>query len=468
MNASPHGTATPAASTKPPRRRRAPGALLLPLLALLAAAGIVMHLIGPARAAEPLDLVTAFALAEENDPEFRAVGAAREAALQNIAAARAALRPNVALGSGANANARDSHPTTPNSPDDDYLGYNLSLDLTHPLHNPLRDLQLEQARTGGEQATTRQMQSRQQLMVRVAASYFAVLNASDNERFARTNREAIAQQLRQAQERHEVGLIPITGVEEAKARFDLATAREIESTNALDNAREALREIIGLYPEALATLDDAMPLTAVPPDDIDEWIRVALESNLQLKTSQFQVTLAENAIELADAGDAPTVNLVGSADGSGAETHPRARESIGSQVGLQLRIPLYTGGLVQSRVREAEARLREATHRHEQVRRAVERATRESYLGVASAIARGRALAQAVVSSESALAAVEAGFDVGTRTSVDVLDAQRDLFQARNELVAARYDYINNTLRLRQAAGTLATDDLDAINAWLK
>ena len=436
----------------------------------LAAAALAAAAPLPA-SAEPLDLAAAFRLAVENDPTFQAAGAGRDAALESVAIARAGLRPNVSL-RGSGALVSDNVDTTgPNSPStsDTYPNLSLSVDVTQPLYRPDRSIRLGQARTREEKAEIDYASQTQDLIDRIVVRYFGVLQASDDFRFAQTNREAIGQQLRQARQRFEVGLIAITDVEEAKSRFDLASAREIEAKNALDNAREAMREVIGEYPDDLASLGEDIPLVVPDPADIDEWTRTAGERNLMVQSASFAVAIAKEDIRLAGTGAEPAVDLFGEAGAVNRNRKPAGgQESMSATIGIRLHWPVHTGGRVAAETRQVRARHREAMHAMERARRDAVRRTRQAYLGVESAIARVGALRQAVVSSQSALDAVDAGFQVGTRTSVDVLDAQRDLFQARNDLAAARYDYIRNALKLRLAAGTLVASDLDAINEWLE
>ena len=436
-----------------------PSALSLTTAALLAAAPM-------AAGAQTLDLAAAYRLATESDPTFLAAAADRDATLESVAIAQAALLPNVSLGTSGVLERDDVDEPAPS--EDTFSTFSLSLDVTQPLYRPDRNIRLGQARTNEEKAEIDYAVQAQQLIERVVERYFGVLEASDDFRFAETNREAIGQQLRQAQQRFEVGLVAITDVEEAKSRFDLASARAIEAENALGNAREAMREVIGEYPEALAPLGEEIPLVVPDPSDIDEWTRTALERNLPVKSASFAVAVAKDAIRLAGAGARPTLDLFGRAEAIDRNRKPGESERRSASVGLRLAWPIYTGGRVSAETRQARSRHREATHALERARREAVRQTRQAYLGVESAIARVGALRQAVVSSQSALDAVEAGFQVGTRTSVDVLDAQRDLFEARNDLAAARYDYIRDALRLRRAAGALALDDLEAINGWLE
>ncbi len=439
---------------------------MLPSMFALAAAAALAA--APAAAgAQTLDLAGAYRLAAENDPAFLAAAAERDAALESVAIARAGLLPSVSLG-GSAALEHDRTESGRVSSVDGFSTFSLSLDLTQPLYRPERTIRLGQARTNEEKAEVDYAVRAQRLIERVVERYFGVLQAGDDFRFAQTNREAIGQQLRQAQQRFEVGLVAITDVEEAESRFDLASARAIEAENALGNAREAMREVTGEYPEELAPLGEEIPLAVPDPSDIDEWARTALERNLPVQSASFAVAVAKEAIRLAGAGAGPTVDVFGQATDSYRNRGPGGSDRRGASVGVRLQWPFYTGGRVSAETRQARSRHREATHTLERARREAVRQTRQAYLGVESAIARVGALRQAVVSSRSALDAVDAGFQVGTRTSVDVLDAQRDLFQARNDLAAARYDYIRNALGLRLAAGTLVPADLDTINAWLE
>ena len=442
-------------------RSLSPSMFSLAAAVLVAAAPVVA-------CAQALDLVGAYRLAAENDPAFLAAGAERDAALESVAIAQAGLLPSVSFGGSATLESDDVN-EPPGAKSDTYSNFSLSLDATQPLYRLDRTIRLGQARTREEKAKADYAVRTQQLIERVVERYFGVLQARDDYRFAGTNREAIDQQLRQTQQRFEVGLIAVTDVEEAKSRFDLASAREIEAENGLDNAREAMRETIGEYPENLAALGADIPLAVPDPADIDAWTATTLERNLLIRSASLAVAIAKEEIRIASAGAQPTVDLVGRATATDKNRKPTGgSEAVSASIGLRLNLPLYTGGRVSAETREARARHRESMHVQERARRDAVRQTRQAYLGVESAIARVGALRQAVVSSQSALDAVDAGFQVGTRTSVDVLDAQRDLFQARNDLAAARYDYIRNALKLRLAAGTLVPSDLDAINGWLE
>ena len=339
------------------------------------------------------------------------------------------------------------------------------LDIRHPIYNRERTVGLAQADSRIARADILYAAARQGLMMRVSERYFQVLAAEDGIRFARATLEAFEQQLEQSQQRFDVGLIAITDVEEARAGFDLARAQLIAAENALDTAREALRETTGQYQEKLSALAE-MPLVTPEPANIDEWTQVALDMNLRLLAARHQAETARREIERAEAGHSPTVDAVGSY--GMYDDQSRGGVTRDASIGVRLSISLYTGGSVVSRTRESRHRYQKALDELEREQRRAQRETRDAYLGVNSEISRVIALEQAVRSSETAADAIEAGFQVGTRTSVDVLDAKRDLFRARNDLARARYSYILNVLDLKRAAGILSEDDLRLVSTWLE
>ena len=407
--------------------------------------------------AEATTLLQVFERALEGDSEFLAAGAANRAAQELRPQARAGLLPSASLRLDANWNERRRTRG--------FGTYGIVLSITQPIYRRDRRIAIEQADSRIAQADALYAAARQDLMVRVSQRYFDVLEAEDELSFAQATLEAFEQQLMQSRQRFEVGLTAITDVEEAKAGFDLAKSQRIAAENALDTAREALRETSGEYHEALAPLGE-MPLATPEPADIDKWTETALAQNLRLLAAEHDTKTARREIERVRAGHSPTLDAVGS--------HRRNDRSSGggviasSSIGLRLDLPLYTGGSVLSRTRESRHKYRQALDEFEGERRRAQRETRDAYLGIDSGISQVTALEQAVRSSEAAAGAVEAGFQVGTRTSVDVIDAQRDLFGARRDLAEARYGYIRNVLRLKRAAGTLSEDDLRQISAWLE
>lgn len=443
---------------------------------------LVGALLGGASAlasAQAADLMEVYELAVGNDPTFQSAGAVNRAAQEATPLARAGLLPSIngevnAAGNRTNAREASAGLFGPAAAPGkrNFNTHDLRVNLNMPLYRKDRWIALDQAHVEVDQADATFAFARQSLMLRVAQAYFAVLSASDTLTFALAERDAFGQQLEQSQQRFEVGLIAITDVEEAKAGFDLARAQVIQAENALDNAREAMREITGQYHQALAGLGGRMPLEMPAPDEIDRWTETALTQNLQLVGQRHASDRARMEIQRVESGHLPTLDLVGShsrnfANGSATGTTSSSTDTSSTVLGLQLNVPIYAGGSVVSRTRQSRHLYQREVDELERVRRSVHRQTRDAFLGVRSGISRVTALEQAVKSSEAAAEAVAAGFQVGTRTTVDVLNAKRDLFRAKRDLAEARYSYIVDTLTLKQAAGTLDEDDLRLVNSWL-
>jgi outer membrane protein len=420
--------------------------------------------------ARAIDLIGVYQLALSSDPTYQAAGATNRAAQEVKPQARAQLLPNVNAGADVSRNFLDVRKSNSFSRvgNDEFNSEEYSLSLTQPVFRRDLFIQLGQAENRINQADADYAFALQALMLRTAQRYFDVLRAQDELTFARSALDAFEQQLKQSQQRFEVGLIAITDVEEAKAGYDLARAQVIAAENQLDLAREALREVTGEYHFDLNGLGERFLLVRPDPDNIDSWTQTALEQNLGLTAARFSSEVARDEIRRQSAGHLPTVDIVSSV-GRDEATGGAAGGSTFEQaaIGLQLNIPIYQGGLVVSLTREAREVYQLSLDQLEQQRRAVHRQTRDAYLGVISGISQVQAFEQAVRSTESAKAAIEAGFQVGTRTSVDVLDAERNVFEAKRNLAGARYNYIINTLSLKQAAGTLSQEDLRIINGWL-
>jgi outer membrane protein len=318
--------------------------------------------------------------------------------------------------------------------------------------------------------------AQQDLMIRVAQRYFDVLAAEDVLTSIHANRLAIARQLEQAKQRFEVGLIAITDVQESQAAHDQAVADEIGAKRTLATAREFLREITGEYAASLAAPTDEFPLVSPNPADESTWIDLAMSQNLTVISSRLTEQVARDEISFRRTGHYPTIDLIagrGYSEQSG-ETEfnfggqsPIESDSLGNSISLQLTLPIFTGGRTSSRVREAVYLHRASREQLQRVARETERQTRDAYLGVLAEISRVNALKQAVESSRTALQATEAGFEVGTRTIVDVLNSQFSVYAAITNYYRSRYAYIGNVLRLKQAAGTLQVQDLEDIDKWL-
>ena len=415
------------------------------------------------------DLLSVYKLAEKNDPTYLQEIATYRAALEsrpqalsqllpsvNLSADTARLDQDISLSGGFGAGGEVN-----------FNSRSYTLSVSQPIFRRDRFIALEQSGSEINQAEAELTQAQQDLIVRIAERYFEVLASIDNLEFAQAEVKSLSRQLEQANQRFEVGLSAITDVQEAQAGYDLAVAQEIQALNAIDNAREAIREVTGDYIQAFDGLGNNMSLVKPDPETIDSWTQLSLNQNLGIIAANHATETARKEIKRQSAGHYPTLDLVASQDYNSSGGRFGTNKTHTTSIGIELNVPIYSGGLVSSQTREAHENYNAAIHLLEQARRSAQRLTREAYLGVISGISQVNALNQAVISSETALEATEAGFEVGTRTAVDVVASQRATSEARRDFSQAKYDYILNTLRLKQAAGTLSPDDLNLINAWL-
>ena len=416
------------------------------------------------------DLLEIYRQAASNDPQIRRARAGRDAALEARPQARSQLLPSLNLFADHQTGEQEDRDTGVTS---DFSSTAYGVQLTQPLFDGPAIARLRQSGAMVARAETEYAAAQQDLVVRAAEAYLEVLSAQDGLEFAQAEKTAIERQMQQARQRFEVGVIAITGVQEAQAARDLAVAREIEARRELMSAREQLRELTGMYAESLQPLQDEIPLVTPEPLDVEAWVEGALRQNLQLQAARLSHEAAESGLSGARGERLPRVELTAGwqrvdSDRFQPGVGQFEREFDESFIGAQLTIPLFAGGAINSRVREATAEQEQARQAAEQQQRAVERLTRDAFLGLESSASQVRALRQAVRSNQTALESVEAGLDAGTRTNVEILDARRELFRARRDFANARYQYVLNTLRLKQAAGTLGPDDLEEVNNWLQ
>ena len=319
--------------------------------------------------------------------------------------------------------------------------------------------------------------AQQDLIVRVVVRYFEVLGAEDRLTSIHADRLAIARQLEQAKQRFEVGLIAITDVQESQAAYDISVAAEIQAKRELATARGFLQEITGEYVSTLAAPDEGFPLQSPNPSDEGSWIDLAMGQNLNLVSSRFSEEIARDEISFRRTGHYPTIELVANYQESDTDITNQTVDGVpfpdfevdnqNDSIGIEFSLPIFAGGRTSSRVREAVYLHRASKEQLQRVARETERQTRDAYLGVLSEISRVNALEQAVKSSSTALEATQAGFEVGTRTIVDVLNSQRTLYIAITNFYQSRYTYIGNVLRLKLAAGNLEVQDLEQIDRFL-
>ena len=320
--------------------------------------------------------------------------------------------------------------------------------------------------------------AQQALLISAAQTYFNVLTALDALKFADANEKALNRQLEQAQQRFEVGLAAITDVNDAKAQHDAAVANVISAQNTVDQSREAVRQLTNKEPGEFKKLREDLPLDHPNPDDPKVWVDLALKQNPVLTSSAFQVGAANQNINTARAGHLPVLNAQlgyarapswGDTDFSGGQTfHDSSDPKWGGSIGVTLSVPIFSGGFTQSRVRQAIYNRDFAEDQYEFNRRQVEAATRNNFRSVIAGASEVEATKAAVVSAQSSVEATQAGYEVGTRTIVDVLISQQTLLQAQSNYSLARHTFVLDGLLLKQAAGIIEVKDLQLINALLE
>jgi len=405
------------------------------------------------------------------DPQIKQAKANRDAQFEAISESRAALLPSitgsVSLGNGAT-----------NIPHDDkgfqwgdHWGGTAGVSLTQLIYSHGSWLSLSLSEKAASRSDAQLASAQQGLILRVANAYFDVLKASDNLSFVQAEKRAIERQLEQTKQRHEVGLTAFTDVHEAQAQFDSSTANEILAQNTLDNSLDAVTEITGLSHSSLDILNTETFSPALPmPASASEWIKLAQENNLAILDQRLAVDIAKQRIDLSSAGHLPTLSA------SAGLSHNYNQQptlntpynnSQSATLGLTLNVPIYSGGATSSQVKQARLGYVGSAQLLEQEHRSMTRSIRTNFNNVRASIASIKAYAQAAKSADSALKSTEAGFEVGTRTIVDVLNSTRQVYSARKQLANARYGYILSVLSLKQTAGTLKEQDLMLISKGL-
>lgn len=412
-----------------------------------------------------LDLTQVHQMALEQDAQLKIAQSQLDSSRQALPQAKSANRPQVNL--SANTTYDDSGNTLTGDDEQTSVGY--SLNLSQNLYNAETWAQTNAAEASIQQAQAEFEVAIQDLIIRVTEAYFNILSAQDSVDFAQAEKNAIGRQLEQAKKRFEVGLIAITDVKEAQASYDLSLSQEILANNTLDNAREALQLIIGQkLLEPIDKLGDQVALEIPEPARASAWEDLARQNNLNLVAAQASLRAANENRQIAKAGRKPTVNFSASYQDTSIDSDSNGDIDTDDLIlRLQLDMPLYTGGFTSANINQAEADYATAQNNLLLQNRLITQQASNAYLAVVSGIGQVKALKQALVSTTAALEATEAGFDVGTRTSVDVLNSLRETYRSRRDYASARYDYLLNTLKLKQAAGLLSNEDLIAINQWL-
>ncbi len=431
-----------------------------------------------------VDLIGVHDLAIKNDPRLQAAAYRRDATGENTKQAWSNLLPLLTGGVGrtwgdseTNISGTDSFPDIKSKTDIDTETWRI--DLRQSLYNQGNYETLGVARGQVSQADAIYNIAHQDFLVRVAGNYFAVLTAKDGVIFAEAEEKALQRQFEQAEQRFEVGLTAVTDVHEARASYDNARARAIVSRNTLADTYEALYELTGQYFNDVDPLQDVLPMVRPSPDNPAEWLVIAMQHNPSVIAASLGVDIADATVRLQRSGHYPSLDLVGSISQftnnkvalTGDFGDIRAITDLvndDKRIGLQLSVPIYQGGFVSSRTRQARYTMNAVSEDLDQQQRATVRQTNNAFRAVIAGIEQVGAFGQAMISAESALNATQAGFEVGTRTIVDVLIAQQRYYQAQRENSLARHTYTVDHLRLKAAAGVLAEEDLRKINTILK
>jgi len=413
----------------------------------------------PAAAA---DLITVYRDAQVSDPLYQAARAQYQATVERLPQARSGYLPVISGSASVFRNDLDRGTSEVR-----YTTKTYAVTLSQPVFRMQNWIALDQARYTVLQAEMVLASASQDLALRVAQAYFDVLLAQDNVALSETQKTAIDQQLAQAKRNFEVGTATIVDTLEAQARYDQSVAKEIADRNDLEIKRRALTLLLGKSPDGLTPVREPLALSEPRPSDIEQWVKIADDSSLQIASARASHEIARQEVARQRAGHLPTVDMTGSYTRNDFPLNFLGPVTTSGAIGLTLSVPIFSGGLTQSRVREALALRDRAEQDLENVRRSVAQQVRSGYLNVTSGIAQVRALEQALVSTQSQLDSTVLGRDVGVRTSVDVLNAQQQVFQTRRDLQQARYNYLMNTLRLKAAAGQLNEPDVEEVNRAL-
>ena len=439
---------------------------LRPLSLSLLSMALGTALCAPAQAQSLLEMVKS---ARTYDTTWQSARAQLDAAARRADQAHAGLLPSAALSSGLNrSNVELSRPSIQNTGTAQTVGIN----ATQPLYRPANRITLQQGERGVDVAQAQLDAATQDLLVRVSQAYFDVLAAQDTLTFVQAQKAAVSEQLASAKRNFEVGTTTVTDSREAQARYDLVIAQEIAAENDLRVKHLALDQLVGIAGAQPRPLALPVQVPSVLPDNVATWVETAREQQPAVRQAAIALDIARLETKKAETGHLPTVDLQAgyniTRNVNGTITAPGVTSRANSaSVGVALNLPLFAGFAVQNRVKETLALEEKAAADLETARRNVAQATRAAFFGVQSGQGQVQALEAAEASSQSALDANKLGYQVGVRINIDVLNAQSQLFQTKRDLAQARYNVLLGTLKLRQAAGTLTPDDVQAINALL-
>ena len=419
------------------------------------------------------DMISIYKLAIEKDPQFKGAAYDRSALNEGLKQAYAHLYPEI---HGEFEYARiyqdivSSSNTVMNAGSSDYDSKTYTAKLTQSVFRYNLLVEVSQAEFLRKRADTDFEFAKQDLLLRVAHAYMQALASRESLAFARAERDDIQVMHERSEVRYNSGMASVTDLYDARARLASVNAQVIKAESDFRDSLQALQEICGRPVTSLNTLRDELPTVMPDPEDVDKWVKVALDQNLKIKSGKYDYDIANKEIVRQKSGQYPTLDMVGRyyRQDTGGSLFGGGSVVDTKDITLQLSVPLFEGGLILSKVREAEERARKSSEMLEKQKRAIVREVNASYDGVKSAISRTDALRKSIESQSVLLEAKEKGYKSGLYTSLTVLDAARDLYMYRRDYAQSRYDYVLNTLRLKQAVGILSESDLVVINGWLQ
>ena len=430
--------------------------------------------LGQAQAADTQNLLQIYQQALQHDPVWASAQSANRGMQEKLVQSKAQYLPTVTFNAGASASQTDvkyvgSGSIYKTEGRQSFEGYNYGLSVSQPLYRQQIRVQLAQAKSLVDQADKQLVLAQQNLILRSSKVYFDVLMAQDKVELIHAQQLAIKQQLEQAKANFDVGTATITDFNEAQARFDLVQAQEIAAVSDLEIKKRAIQAVIGQLAAPLSGVRNDLQPSLPEPVDMEKWVAMAEQNNLSILIQQQALEVATQEVDRQNAGHMPTLDAVGSY----VDTYSNGgisgfgNDLKNATIGLQLQIPIYQGGAVSSKVREAVANKEKAADDLEQARRQADLDARQAYLNLVSSVSQIKAYEQALTSSQSQLDSTVLGYEVGVRTSVDVLNAQQQFFGAKRDLLQARYTYLMNIIALKAATGLLAEVDVDAVNQQL-
>jgi outer membrane protein len=417
------------------------------------------------------NLIDIYKAALNSDPTYQAAVSTRLSQREAIPQSVAALLPNISAQANVSNNYQNiSQPPNPGQPNGisnfQSQGYNIS--IRQPLINLNAWLGVKQANNAGKQADLNLAEAAQDLIFRVATAYFNVLSAQDTLRLTQAEKAADSKQLNQAKKRVQVGLDALTSVYEAKAAYDKSLATEISAENTLRNNQEALRQLTGQTYSSIKAFTKNIPLQNPQPNNIERWINAATQNNLKLMAARYGVEVSREKIKMQASGHLPSLSLIGNYGKTDTFNNvPSSLNKNGGTLGLELDVPLFAGGAVSSKTHQAQYDFQTASANLDNTYRMLIINTRQKYNDVLADISKIKAEQQAIKSAQLSLDSTEASYKAGTRTVVDVLIAQQNLYDTKRTAASDQYNYLLDTLLLKQAAGSLKPDDLMQINQFL-